>query len=130
MERERRVRRRADFLRAQNGPNARVTTRHFTLVVAVREDLDGPSRLGLVVSRKVGVAVVRNRVKRVCRACFRGWPGLVPAGVDLVVIARDGAGELGLSQVRAEWTRVASVLGKRAADLAKASRAAKEQARP
>jgi ribonuclease P protein component len=72
--------------------------------------------LGLVVSRAVGTAVRRNRVKRLCRECFRGWPDLLPDGVDLVVIARPGAHELGLAEVRAEWRGVEALLKKRAAE--------------
>jgi ribonuclease P protein component len=75
-----------------------------------------PARLGLVVSRKIGGAVQRNRVKRVCRECFRAWPDLLPPGVDLVVIARPGAQALGLAAVRSEWQAVASLLRKRAAE--------------
>jgi ribonuclease P protein component len=48
-------------------------------------DLD---RLGLVVSKKVGNSVVRNRVKRVLREAFRNAQG---RGLDLVVIARPAA---------------------------------------
>jgi ribonuclease P protein component len=69
-----------------------------------------PARLGLVVTKKVGSAVERNRVKRVCRECFRLWPDFVAAGVDLLVIARQGAPQLGLAQVREEWTRAQAAL--------------------
>jgi ribonuclease P protein component len=64
----------------------------------------------------VGGAVQRNRVKRLCRECFRSWPALLPAGVDLIVIARPGAPELDLARVRAEWQGVARLLQKRAAE--------------
>jgi ribonuclease P protein component len=70
----------------------------------------------VVVARRIGTAVRRNRVKRLCRECFRTWPELLPAGVDLVVIAREGSHELGLEEVRAEWRAVASLLKKRAAE--------------
>jgi ribonuclease P protein component len=73
-----------------------------------------PPRLGLVVGRKVGNAVQRNRIKRVCRECFRLWPDLLPPGVDLVVIARPGAQELDLASVRSEWSDVQRHLRKRA----------------
>jgi len=72
--------------------------------------------MGLVVSRAVGTAVRRNRVKRICRECFRTWPELLPDGVDLVVIAREGAHELGLDEVRAEWRSALPVLKKRAVE--------------
>lgn len=118
--RERRLRKRADFVRVQ-AVGRRVTTPHFVLLVArSSEAADAPARLGLVVTRKIGVAVVRNRIKRVCRACFRAWPappGLVPPGVDLVVIARMGAGELGLAAVREEWSRVTGQLVRRAKEV-------------
>jgi ribonuclease P protein component len=49
-------------------------------------------RLGLSVSRKVGNAVRRNRVKRMLREAFRltrhGWPSLDEGGLDLVVVVR------------------------------------------
>ncbi len=92
----------------------RTSTAHFVLLVAAR-DGDGCSRVGFVVTRKVGNAVQRNRIKRVCRECFRTWPDLVPDGVDLVVIARSRADELGLADVRAEWERARPGLLKRCA---------------
>ncbi|MCU0306781.1 MAG: ribonuclease P protein component [Thermoleophilia bacterium] len=67
-------------------------SRHLVLYAFPREDAgDDPPRLGLSVSRRVGNAVERNRVKRVLREQFaRIAPGL-PAGVDFIVIARPGA---------------------------------------
>ncbi len=56
-----------------------------TPATASAPDLD---RIGLVVSKKVGNSVVRNRVKRVLREAFRIAEG---RGLDLVVIARPAA---------------------------------------
>ncbi len=113
---ERRLRNHGEFARAQNDrATQRVGTQHFTLLLAPQRT-PGPARLGLVVGRKVGGAVQRNRVKRLCRECFRTWPRIVPDGVDLIVIARSGAPELDLASVRAEWRAVGRLLEKRAAE--------------
>ena len=122
---ERRLRKHAEFVRAQRS-GRRIGTPHFTLLVAAQPPPPRPARMGLVVSRAIGNAVRRNRVKRVCRECFRlsTW---LPEGVDLVVIARAGAPELGLEEVRAEWRAVERLLKARAAD-ALAGKAAKAAA--
>lgn len=51
-------------------------------------------RLGISASRRVGNAVVRNRVKRGVREWFRRQRETLPEGVDVVVIARRPAAEL------------------------------------
>lgn len=101
-----------------------MATPQFVLLVARRRvdeapasEGGSPSRLGIVVTKKVGSAPQRNRVKRLCRECFRQWPGFVPDGVDLVVIARAGAPELRLSEVREQWSRARPRLLDRVASL-------------
>lgn len=68
----------------------------------------GERRLGLSVSRKVGGAVERSRVKRLLREAFRAHEDLVPEGHDVVVVARPDARELaqreGLAGISRELT--------------------------
>ncbi|MEA2126230.1 MAG: ribonuclease protein component [Solirubrobacteraceae bacterium] len=58
------------------------------------EDGDAGSRLGLSVSRKVGGAVDRARVKRCLREAFWAESERLPEGSDYVVVARPDAREL------------------------------------
>ena len=56
-------------------------------------EAEGP-RLGLSVSRRVGGAVDRTRVKRVLREAFWAEAPRLPPGADYVVVARPDAREL------------------------------------
>jgi ribonuclease P protein component len=66
--------------------------RHLVLYAFARPDAPpgAAPRLGLSVSRKVGGAVERNRVKRVLRERFAALSPELPAGTDFVAIARPG----------------------------------------
>jgi ribonuclease P protein component len=77
---------------------------------------DGP-RLGLSVSRRVGGAVERNRVKRVLREAFWAEAERLPVGSDYVVVARPEAGPLaerdGMPGVRAALAELVDGIGGR-----------------
>jgi ribonuclease P protein component len=75
-------------------------TPHFILLIAKHTDI--PSRLGLTVSRKVGNAVQRNRVKRMVREYYRTNALLRDRQLDISVIAKRGAAELSTAQVANE----------------------------
>lgn len=61
------------------------------------------SRLGLTVSRKFGGAVARNLMKRRIREIFRNRRTTLPAGLDLVVNVRQGAGSTPFERLDAEF---------------------------
>jgi len=92
----------SDF-RAVFDRGAKRHTKAFILFRAANA-LDRP-RLGVSVSRKIGGAVVRNRVKRLVREAFRThWLAWGLTGVDLVVIAKRGADALDYQGVSREFS--------------------------
>ena len=96
--------------------------RHLVVYAFAREGepAGAPARLGLSVSRKVGGAVERNRVKRVLRERFAEVSPALPAGLDIVVIARPGAAEY-LAE------RGSEALGARLGELTRRAAAAPEE---
>jgi ribonuclease P protein component len=83
-----RLRSRVEFTAVQER-GARVTSRYFTLLSLPRAG--GTDRLGIIASRRLGGAVVRNRAKRRLREIFRQSNRLVAAqahALDLVAIPR------------------------------------------
>ena len=68
-----------------------------------------PARLGITVSRKVGNAVARNRLKRRIREWYRIGGHAQARGVDLVVIARPPAAGLDAAAIAAELSRLVGV---------------------
>jgi ribonuclease P protein component len=84
-----RLRQRADFLATATG--TKVPAAAFVLQARNRTD-DGPVRLGFTVSKKVGNAIERNRVRRRLREIVRlSGTHLMQSGHDYVLVGRRAA---------------------------------------
>lgn len=98
------IRKRRDFLAANRGKRAPMPG--FVLLVRDRADGDPAMRVGFTVTKKIGNAVVRNRMKRRLRALSRE---LLPAsgvrGADHILIGREGGIERDYGELRAELTK-------------------------
>lgn len=78
----------------------------FVLLVRDRKDGDAAMRLGITVTKKIGGAVIRNRMKRRFRALARELlPGEGVAGADHILIGRAGGIERGFDDLRAELSK-------------------------
>jgi ribonuclease P protein component len=95
---------RSDFLAANRGK--RVPMPGFVLLVRPRGDDDPAIRVGFTVTRKIGNAVVRNRMKRRFRALARDLlPDHGIAGADHVMIGRSGGIERDFATLADELKR-------------------------
>lgn len=93
--RSERIRSRKDFSGLyKNG--GRVRAGFFHLVF--RLNSLGYGRFAVVAGKKVGTAVVRNRIKRLARDVYRRHKGLLPPGLDLIIVARPEAAGAGRAE--------------------------------
>jgi ribonuclease P protein component len=96
------LRRRSDFARVQRRGKRQVGP----LFVLLATEARGGSRVGITVSKGIGNAVVRNRLRRRVKAILDRSTFGAPPYRDLVLIARPGAGEAGFAAVATELARL------------------------
>jgi ribonuclease P protein component len=97
MQKENRLAFRRDFQKVYRFGRS-VANSQFVLYQNSRKE-DGPSRLGISVSKKVGNAVVRNRIRRVVKEIVRLRLSELKTGLDLVLIARKPVAEMDYHQI-------------------------------
>ena len=115
---ESRMRRRRDFdaaVRRGSRSGRKLLTGHLLVPAAGAPEEDCPPRAGFVVSRAVGIAVVRNRVRRRLRVLVRKYLSSLPRGSLLVVRAHPQAATASQADLAAELDLVMSTLVRRQA---------------
>lgn len=80
----------------QRGTSA--ANKHF-VIYSARQEGQAAFRAGISVSKKIGNAVIRNRVKRLIREAVARLEDAIPKGVDLVIIARPGVESMSLENI-------------------------------
>jgi ribonuclease P protein component len=115
LSKDERLLRRGEYRRA-SARGARRISPHF--IVYLAHNQLGRRRLGITASRKVGTAVVRNRIKRLIREYFRMSKDRLPPSRDYVIIAKRALGAMTLGQVSRELDRAigASAAARRGED--------------
>jgi ribonuclease P protein component len=98
-----RIVRSADY-RAIYKAGRKIHSRRFVLFIRTNDV--GRARLGLTVSRKVGGAVARNRIKRLFREIFRRSFGKIPNQLDIVINAKSGCTGTSYTALRDEFLDV------------------------
>ena len=87
---EERLPKRGDYLSLSRA-GEKCHKKHFLCIYKKRGGAQ--SRLGITVSKKVGTAVTRNRLKRMCREFFRYNKRRLESPRDINIIAKHSAGE-------------------------------------
>jgi ribonuclease P protein component len=97
-----RLRKRPEFLKLSRWGKK---THSPNFVIITRPNNQGGTRLGLTVSAKVGNAVVRNRLKRLLRECFRQNRHRITPTKDILIIAKKPAAELSFVEIESEFKK-------------------------
>ncbi|MFU8771528.1 MAG: ribonuclease P protein component [Anaerolineales bacterium] len=95
MKREFRLRKSSDFKRVWRYGKSYA---HPLMVLIVRRNQDGPTRIAVSAGRSVGKAVQRNRAKRLLREAIKPILAQIEPGWDIVLIARKPLTETSLQQ--------------------------------
>ncbi|HEX7056506.1 MAG TPA: ribonuclease P protein component [Bacilli bacterium] len=97
MEKEYRLIKKADYNRVYK--YGKSTTNHQFVLFVLRNNQIENFRLGISVSRKVGNAVVRNRVRRLVKEIVRSLKPCIAGHLDMILLARKPAAQMDFHQM-------------------------------
>lgn len=103
-----RLRLRCEFQRVRAEGESK-SCRFFVMNALLAPDLQGP-RVGIITTRKGGVAVHRSRMRRLLREIFRRHAPSLRSDLWLVVVARAPLADAVYSEVESQWLRLAASL--------------------
>lgn len=72
------------------------------IIIYLLKNRLGSNRLGITASKKVGKSVKRNRIKRLIKENYRLMEDFIPAGLDIVIVARSIEKEYGFAGIQKE----------------------------
>ncbi|MFO7885782.1 MAG: ribonuclease P protein component [Desulfobacteraceae bacterium] len=98
-----RLLKRNQFLKLSRNGNKR-STRFFLAVFQEGEARN--NRIGITVSKKIGKAIVRNRIKRFVREYYRNRKEIIPGNRDINIIAKKNVSALTFKEVTAELDKL------------------------
>lgn len=75
----------------------------------IKENGLGMNRIGISVSKKVGNSVVRHRVTRLIRESYRLHESVFNSGLDIVVVARNTAADVGYFEIESAMLHLAKL---------------------
>jgi ribonuclease P protein component len=102
----RRLTHRAEFERVKE--SGRTERGALLILSALRVESAGCFRAGFITSRRVGSAVVRNRVRRRLREIVRKHQHEIVVAIWIVTIAKAAAADASYRQLEDEWLRLAT----------------------
>ena len=97
-----------DFKKAYNKKNS-YGNRH--LVLYIRKNNSSFGRVGFTVSKKVGKAVVRNRIRRRLKELYRQAEPSIPEGYDLIFVAKKNVGEISFKELKSAFFHILKISG-------------------
>lgn len=104
MQKKFRLKRREDFRKVFRVGRS-TANREFVAYTFSRREA-GPIRFGISVSKRIGNAVVRNRIKRSVKEICREWAMDMPSNVDIVIIVRKPVASMDFWQMKSSLRHV------------------------